>query len=152
ASKNGALSRLWKKMIDSGPNTAAAVTMIVKVRGERNCCARFGAATVPGMTAVPAILFAAAGRDVLFPLLEELQTLGRIEQAGDFAAQRKRFHVRTELLRQLCGGVRGIDIPAYREQFDIAADQLLPTLRQDVVSPKLRRVRVLRLLADEHDA
>src|SRR2546423_7332914 len=123
-------------MIDSGPNTAAAVTTIVKARGERNCCARLGAAIDPCTAAVVDILFAAAGRDVLFPLIEEFEALSRVEQTGDFRTQWNRLQVGAQLLRKLRRRVRGIDITAHRKQLHVTADQLLPALREDVVGPE----------------
>ena len=44
----------------------------------------------------------------------------------------------------------GVDVGADCEELDFAADQLLPALRQDVIRPQLRGVRILRPLADEH--
>src|SRR5436190_16553214 len=87
-----------------------------------------------------------------FPVAQEFKALLLIEIRDDLGAHRNRLHVRAQLLVQARRRVFRVDVVTNREELDVAADQLLTSLRKNVICPDLCGVGILRLLADEHHA
>src|SRR5207302_7281391 len=149
-------------MSDSGANTAAAVTMMVSARG--TCASHAAAPDAPttgagGFATVamkaPSNLDRATllrSRERRFPVAQEFEPFLLIEIRDDLGAYRNRFHIRAELFVQARRRVFRVDVVSNREELDVAADQLLTSLRKYIIGPELGGVRILRLLADEHHA
>src|SRR5690349_17548888 len=158
-------------MSDNGASTAAAVTRMVSARGIRATIAEPADEPITGAGAFATVAIEASswrrkrwrapnellgllrsGRERGFPVAQKLEPLFLIEIGNDLGVDRYRLHVRAELFVQARGRVLGVDVVADRKQLDVAADQLLTALRQNVIGPELRCVRILGGLADEQDA
>src|SRR5690242_5031636 len=69
-------------------------------------------------------------RQCLLPVAQEVEPLLLVEPLRDLRTHGDGFHVVAEVLVELGGRVLGVDVVADREKLDVAADQLLPALRQ----------------------
>src|SRR5512143_151953 len=114
-------------MSDSGAATAAVVAKIVSPRGSaartakrggmrgRRGIARGGCEPVPREDV--GLLAAGAGLQRRFPVVQELESLLRIEHADDLGSDGNRFDVRSELPRERRRGEFRVDVGADGGQF-----------------------------------